>query len=180
MLVVTQLALVVLAFGYTTTRPVRFAASTSVYVNRVSEPRNTNYFTYDGYYAGLAAKEYTDVVSEILKSADMHTLTNQTTNIFTVNVETEKLSPQLLQVRAVGAEKQAVETYLNALVDTTNAKVKSLTTSNQNAGMELLRLNPATTAFEVRPNLLLNTLISLTIGAILVGLYILLREYFKS
>lgn len=172
------------AVGWSLTQPVVYLASTTLYVNRVPEPSNDRYYTYEGYYSGLASKEYTDVVVGLLKTPDIANLAASkagldiTSAALGAKTQVRKASPQLISVSVTHSEPDSAKKLINALSQAVAEKSKNLTQA-ANRGVEVSMINPEPQLDQVHPNWLLNGLIALT-GAFLAGLGVaVIREYLR-
>src|SRR4030042_6323917 len=99
---VVCLVFILAAIFYTFSQKTTFEATATLYVNRAASPASDKYYTFEGYYSGQAAKEYTDVVLGILKTPDLAIeglkLANSKAVVgdFLGSLKVKKVGPQLI------------------------------------------------------------------------------------
>lgn len=137
--------LVVLAvsavFLYQQTQKGRYQVVTSLYVNRAPEPRSDKYYTYEGYYAQLVSKDYTDVAVALLNSPDFTHLAGEKAKLASdpkVSTQVRKVGPQLISLTVGAGSGEAVRKLTQSLIDNLNDRSKS----SQNLGADITLVNP--------------------------------------
>lgn len=166
---------------YVSRQKPRFEAMATLYVNRVPEVRNSQYYTYEGYYAGLASKEYTDVVVGLLKSTDITRLAAKEAGLNSEDgaIEVKKVSPQLISVVVSAVSPPDAEKLLLKLAQVTSERSKSLAKSD-NQGAEVSLVNPEPLVSSAPSKLPLYLLIASISSLLIFFLAAVTREYFKS
>jgi len=172
-----------LVLTYFLNQPERFKAKAVMYVNRTPEPRNNQYYTFEGYYAGLASKEQTDVVVGLLKSNDISrlawekaALTNSSEKITT---EVRKVGPQLINVEVRAQSEEVAKKLLVSLAVVVSERSQQLA-KNENQAAEVTLVNPEPEAGPASVNLPLYVAIASVGSLLLTFLITVIREYFRS
>lgn len=172
-----------LVFGWVLTIPKQYQASVTLYVNKVAEPSNDKYYTFEGYYSELAALSYTDVVTSMIKTSDIVRLAINNGGLTISDsdllnaVQVKKVGPQLISVMVTGKDQNLAKKELLAVAAAEAERTKTLNQSDSR-GMTVSLVNTEPLITVVKPNLLLYVGASL-VGSLILGLlFILTREYF--
>lgn len=154
-----------------------YQAVTSLYVNRTPEPRTDKYYTYEGYYAQLVSKDYTDVAVALLGSADFTHLAQTKAHLDNeakITTQVRKIGPQLIGLTVTGSSQEVVKKATQSLIDTVNDRSKS----SQNQGADITMVSPDLNVGLKSFNLPLYLGISV-FGSLLVTIaFAAIREYF--
>lgn len=180
------LALIILVNGgvlyYSQTQEKRFQASSTFFVTHQNEPRNSQYYTYEGFYAAQLSKEFTDVVVGLLNSPDITRLAiakAQLTGDPKIATAVKKVSPQVVNVTVTAASQEAARKTILALAEVISTQSKSLT-ADPNQAVVVTSLNPDPTVAEAALNLPLYMAIT-TLGTVILSiLFIIIREYLNA
>jgi capsular polysaccharide biosynthesis protein len=180
----TLLVILVVVFNasvlfYFLRQPQQSQASATLFVNRVPEPRNAQYYTFEGYYAGLASKEYTDVVTELLESPDLNRLAREHSGVEKASVQIKKLGPQLISTVIRAPTEDEARKMLLSLAEVANQRSKELA-KNENQGAEITLVNPDPLVGPYTLNLLLFMGAATLASLITAFLLVITREYLRS
>ncbi len=158
-------------------KEVTYQTSATVYVSKNSEPKNNQYYTYEGYYALISAKEATDVLVGILKSADLQKLAyGKSGDLQVLDTQVKKSSQQLIELKVSAPTEDASKKGLRALLEEGSSRAKL--TSAQ--GFEVALVNPDITATSVVPNIALGLGMAV-VGSLIASLLVIVtREYFLA
>ena len=137
--------LVILAVGavflYQQSQKGRYQATTSLYVNRAPEPKSDKYYTYEGYYAQLVSKDYTDVAVALLGSPDFTRLAMGKAQIGAdskISTQVRKSGSQLISLSVSAGSGEDVRKLTQSLIEITNDRSKS----SQNQGADISMVSP--------------------------------------
>lgn len=175
LLIVLIILAVAAVFLYGQLQRGRYQATTTLYVNRAPEPRSDKYYTYEGYYATLVSKDYTDVAVALLNSPDFTHLAQTKAQLGASKVGTtvRKIGPQLISLTVTATSQEDVRKLTQSLIDSTNERSKN----GQNQGADLSMVNPDLNVTPKSFNLPLYLGISV-VGALLFAVVIAAtREY---
>lgn len=158
-------------------REATYQTITNLYVTKVSEAKNSQYYTYEGYYSLLAAKEATDVLVGLLKSPDVQQVAySHVTDVTGLVTQVKKTSQQLIEVRVTSASAEGSKKALTTLVET-GTQTGKMTQEN---GYSVVLVNPELHAQKQEPNLALQLAIAV-VGALLASFLVTVtREYFSA
>ena len=158
-------------------REVTYQTTATIYVSKTAEPKNNQYYTFEGYYALISAKESTDVLVGVLKSPDLQRVAyGNGADLEVLDTQVKKTSQQLIEVKVSATKEEASKKALAALLQDGSTRAKL--TSDQ--GFEVSFVNPEITAVREEPNLILFLGIAVLAGVLASLLVIVTREYFLA
>jgi capsular polysaccharide biosynthesis protein len=169
--------------------PAKFIAKSDIFVYKNTAPESSTFFTFEGFYANQAAKEFTDTAGGILESEGLvqKTLTSlgregsssEVDNVLR-GLEVQKVSPNLLKVSLSRPTSEEARLLSGALITSAQDEVLNLTTTD---GQEPFTLSVITDEPLIEPSsppVLLNGLVAALAGVGLALLILSFREYLKS
>ena len=158
-------------------KKVTYQATATIYLSKNSEAKNNQYYTYEGYYALVSAKESTDVLVGVLKSPDLQRIAyGDRDDLEVVDTQVKKTNQQLIEVKVSATGEEASKKAVTALLQAGATKAK-LTSDH---GFEASFVNPEIMVVRVEPNLALSLGIAVLAGVIVSLLVIVTREYFLA
>lgn len=177
LLIVVVVALAVFsAWVWTSQQKTQYQIAGTVLVTVPPEAKTQEYYSYDGYYAGLAAKEYTDVLVGLLNSPDLKKLVGGSAQ--EVAVEASKSAPQLIAFTATHPDENLVKEAFTRYLAESASRASQLNGDNFTVKAELVNPDPETVV--LTPTLAINVLIALVGGVALSVLLIAVRRFFQT
>jgi len=165
--------------------PEKHEAQLSVYVHKAAEQPQSGDFTYDGYYAQLAAEAFTDTVVGLFEStttakhaleiAEMDSQIHAVRSLH-AKIGVEKVAPQLIEVSVTDTDRDYAVTAIEAIYKSVEEEV---TNAHRDSGNELSvkRINDEPLVLLKQPLLWLNTLVGLLIGILLSVVVVAMKVY---
>ncbi|NTU66767.1 MAG: hypothetical protein HGB08_02460 [Candidatus Moranbacteria bacterium] len=179
--------IILAAFGYVYTRPVRYDSSLTLNITRTGTQK-TDQFRYDNFYRLQADDKFTETVVEWLKSPriaeDIYKNAGIDTSKMTIRelskaVKPEKMSSQLVLVSFSAPDTATSKKISAAILKSVNDNANALNKDQQDAEwFQILSQDPVTVKYHMDPGILLA--ISFAFGIFLAFWAVMLKHYFSQ
>lgn len=168
--------------------PIKYRASTTLFVKREVEAPNPNYFTYEGYHAQMTAQKYADTVLGFLESEDIVKRALEVMSLaptqkmigeISAAIFAKKTAPQLVFLTVTRKEATESARLASALVQATKERSDLLNEKGDTA-LSIDTLNPEPIVKMQKPHPKLNALVSALTGFLLSTVAVFVWEYLRE
>jgi uncharacterized protein involved in exopolysaccharide biosynthesis len=166
--------------------PVKYTAAGSIFVARKVESSEGAEFSYEGHYAQLTARGYTETVIGMFESVDMRRASLEKLGIVSTadnlrragrSVNVKKAAPQLVLLQVKRNTAGEAGNYWNALVASVIEESVALNEESGDENITVSVVGDSPVITEGYRNIYLNLGIGLILGAFLASFFVVLREY---
>lgn len=165
--------------------PEKHEAQLAVYVHKSAEQPQSGDFTYDGYYAQLAAEAFADTVVGLFESTttakhalEIAGMDSQISAVRSLHakVDVEKVAPQLVEISVTDADQQYAIDTVEALYTSVEEEVTATNRDSGN-GLSVQRINAEPLVLLKQQILWLNTLVGFLVGIIVSITVVAIKVY---
>lgn len=166
--------------------PTSYKASVTMYVQRIPE-KTSNVYTYDGYYAGQAAENYTDTVKGLVgtldiiqRAAEISSLSTAADNlkVLAKHISVLKSAPQLVEVIVTLNNKEQARSFSLSLAQAASERA-GLLNQDGDKYLNINIVNPNPIVEAVRFDPVIFALAGLLFGFIFSLTVVSFRNYLK-
>ena len=169
-------------FFYTSSKEINYEAVANLYIINTAQGQNERYYTYDGYYSQLAAKEYTDTLIGLIKSLDFIRVVasdiGTTPTQIASSLRVRKTAPAVINLSVTNKDAEAAKKLVIKLTVALNDKISFLNPGSDNP-LTTKTLQPEPFVNKLQEPIKINTLLGAFVGMIIAIVTSALITYLK-